>query len=231
MLASYTWAHALTDASNDSANENLVTDVNANGNVITKRWSNADFDVRNRLTVSGTYELPFGRGKALGSNWNPVLNGVLGGWRSNLIYTYQTGFPFTVFMSNLELPDQTCSGILSRGQRTPTKWFDYSCFPNHNPTQITNPVTGLPELINLQGNARPNSIPGPPTNDVDYGMEKYFHITERHTFQIRAEAFNLFNHPNLIGPSGNYFFNSASGAEVTQARNGREVQVAVRYSF
>jgi hypothetical protein len=86
-------------------------------------------------------------------------------------------------------------------------------------------------LIDLQGDARPNSIPGPPTNDVDYGMQKYFHITERQTFQIRGEAFNLFNHPNLIGPSGNYFFNSASGAEVTQARNAREVQVSARYSF
>ena len=231
MLASYTWSHAITDASNDSANENLLNDVNANGNVVKKVWSNADFDVRHRLTVSGTYELPFGKDKAFGNNWNRALNGILGGWRSNLIYTYQTGFPFTVYMSNLELPDQTCSGALPRSQRTPTRWFDFSCFPSHQPTTYVNPITGKSSLIDLQGDARPNSITGPPTNDVDYGMEKYFHITERQTFQIRGEAFNLFNHANLIGPSGNYFFNSASGAEVTQARNGREVQVAVRYSF
>jgi hypothetical protein len=62
-------------------------------------------------------------------------------------------------------------------------------------------------------------------------MEKYFPITERQTIQFRAEAFNLFNHPNLLGPSGNYFFNSVSGAKITQARDGRDIQVSLRYAF
>jgi hypothetical protein len=93
------------------------------------------------------------------------------------------------------------------------------------------PNTGNTIQINLQGNSRPNIIPGPPTNSVDFGMEKYIHITERQTFQIRAEAFNLFNHPNLLSPSGNYFFNSASGAKITNARDGRDIQIALRYAF
>ena len=66
---------------------------------------------------------------------------------------------------------------------------------------------------------------------TDFGMEKYITLHEGHTLQIRAEAFNLFNHPNLLTPNGNYFFNSASGAKITSARDGRDIQLAVRYSF
>ncbi|MBS1850528.1 MAG: TonB-dependent receptor [Acidobacteria bacterium] len=230
-LASYTWAHALAESSNDEALENLITDVTAAGNIVRKLWSNADFDARHRFTVAGGYELPFGKGKAFGSTWNPVLNGILGGWRSNLIYTFQTGVPFTVYTSALRLPDRTCDGILPRGKRSANEWYDYSCFPTHPPTDYVDPNTGNTIQINLQGNARPNIIPGPPTNSVDFGMEKYIHITERQTFQIRAEAFNLFNHPNLLSPAGNYFFNSASGAKITNARDGRDIQIALRYAF
>lgn len=231
LLASYTWSHALAEASNDDALENLITDVNANGNIIKKLWSNADYDVRQRLTVSGGYELPVGKGKMLGNSWNKAVDGFLGGWRANWIYTLQSGFPFTVYTSGLALPDRTCSGILPSSQRTVNKWFDYTCFPSHVPTTITDPVTGLPRLINIQGNSRPNILTGPHRNNIDFGMEKYIHLTERHMLQLRAEAFNLFNHPNLIGPSGNYFFNSASGAKITAARDSRDIQVAIRYSF
>src|SRR5581483_3062629 len=229
LLANYTWSHALAQASNDDTLENLLTDVDANGNIIKKLWSNADFDVRHRLSISGGYELPFGRGKALGNGWNPVINGVLGGWRANWIYTYQTGVPFTVYTSALRFPDRTCSGIIDNPNKD--KWYDYTCFPTHTPTTITDPLTGNPKQINIQGNSRPNIIPGPPTNNLDFGVEKYIHVTERQTIQLRAEAFNILNHPNLLGPSGNYFFNSASGAKITRARDGRDVQLAIRYSF
>lgn len=231
VLASYTWSHALAQASNDGGLENLFTDPTANGNIIKKLWSNADFDVRNRLTVSSSYELPFGKGQAFGNDWNWFVDGVLGGWRSNLIYTYQSGVPFTVYTSGLSFPDRICSGILPSSQRTPTHWFDSSCFPSHVPTTYVDPTTGKSTLIDTQGDSLPNIIPGPPTNDTDFGLEKYIHITERQTLQIRAEAFNLFNHPNLEAPSGNYFFNTKSGEAITRTRDSRDVQLALRYSF
>jgi hypothetical protein len=231
LLTSYTWSHALAQASNDGGLENLLVDVNATGNIIQKLWSNADFDVRQRLSVSGGYELPFGKGKAFGSHWNSVANGVLGGWRSNFIYTFQSGFPFTVYTSGLAFPDRTCSGVLPSDQRSPRHWFDSTCFPTHTPTTFVDPVTGKSTLINVQGNSRPNIMVGPHTNDTDFGMEKYFHITEGQTLQFRIEAFNVFNHPNLLGPSGNYFFNSPSGTAITRAKDARDIQIAVRYAF
>ncbi len=231
LLATYTWSHALAQSSNDDVLENLVTDVDKSGYIARKLWSNADFDVRHRITIAGGYDLPFGKGEMFGRSWNSALDGFLGGWRANWIYTYQTGVPFTVYSPTLYLPDRNCSGILSGSARTASHWFDYSCFPTHTPTSYTDPTTGTTSTINLQGNSRPNIIPGPPTNDVDFGMEKTIHLIERNIFTIRAEAFNLFNHPNLLGPSGNYFFNRASGAKITTAKNGRDVQLSIRYSF
>jgi Carboxypeptidase regulatory-like domain len=231
MLMAYTWSHAFAQSSNDDTLENLLTDVTVQGTISRKLWSQADFDVRHRLSVAGGYELPFGHGKLLGSHWNPWLQNALGGWRSNFIYALQSGVPFTVYTSALRFPDRICNGNLPAGQRTPSHWYDYTCFANHPPTTYVDPATGMTSMINLQGNSRPNIITGPRTNNFDFGMEKYFTIREGYTLQIRAEAFNLLNHPNLLTPNGNYFFNSASGASITSARDGRDIQVAARFSF
>jgi len=80
MLTSYTWSHAFAEASNFDALENVVTDVTAAGTIARKLWSQADFDVRHRLTVSGSYELPFGRSKEFGRSWNALTDMLLGGW-------------------------------------------------------------------------------------------------------------------------------------------------------
>ena len=57
-------------------------------------------DRSRRLVISGTYELPFGRGKTFGKNWNRPVDAVIGEWQVNGIYTYQTGFPISVTAAN-----------------------------------------------------------------------------------------------------------------------------------
>ena len=57
-----------------------------------------------------SYELPFGHGKALGNNWNPLINGILGNWRLGAIVSAHTGFPITVTALDH-------SGTLSAGVR------------------------------------------------------------------------------------------------------------------
>ncbi len=57
-------------------------------------------DRSRRLVISGTYELPFGRGKAFGKNWNRAVDALIGEWQVNGIYTYQTGFPISVTAAN-----------------------------------------------------------------------------------------------------------------------------------
>jgi len=230
-LAAYTWSHALTDMSNDDTNETLFTDTTAAGNIITKRLANADFDYRQRFTFSGTWALPFGRGRAIGSSWNGIADVLAGGWQTSAIVTFQGGFPFTVYDSALHLPDRVCSGELPKDQRSATNWIDYKCFPTHQPTTYVDPVTGQSKQINIQGNSPPNAIFGPGTNNWDLSAEKNFRLTERFNLQFRGEFFNAFNHMNLQAPSGNYFINTPSGVQITRAANTRDIQFALRLSF
>jgi hypothetical protein len=62
-------------------------------------------DTPQRLVIAVVYELPLGRGKALGRGMNRVLDGFVGGWRVNTISTFQSGQPITLFESNNLLSD------------------------------------------------------------------------------------------------------------------------------
>src|SRR5262249_26358469 len=53
-------------------------------------------DVSQRLVISMTYELPFGKGKAVGTHWHPVVNAFFGGWQMNGITQFQSGFPIAI---------------------------------------------------------------------------------------------------------------------------------------
>src|SRR5215475_748022 len=57
-------------------------------------------DRSRRLVISGTYELPFGRGRRFGKNWNRGVDALIGSWQINAISSYQTGFPISVTAAN-----------------------------------------------------------------------------------------------------------------------------------
>jgi len=83
LLASYTWSKFTEQAS-------LLNTTDA---AYEERPSGAD--IPHRLVMSGIYELPFGRGKKWGADWNGALDAILGGWSVQAIYQWQTGRPVT----------------------------------------------------------------------------------------------------------------------------------------
>ena len=229
-LASFTWSHGLAESSNDQVDENTDADTDETGIIKVRRiWSNADFDVRKRFSFSGTYELPIGKGMRFGRNWNAFTDALLGGWRLNTIITAQDGYPFSVRSANGRVPDRICNGNLPASQRTPDRWYDISCFPNHPPTIVR--INGVNTSINLNGNAAPNVIYGPGLLSFDFGLHKEFRVREQMKIQFRVEAFNAFNRPNLVGPAINNFINTASGAKITRQRDNRDIQLAVKFIF
>lgn len=229
-LASFTWSHAMAESSNDEVVENILFDANIMGNFTARRYSNADFDVPLRFSLSGIYELPFGKSRTFGKKWSTLTDFLIGNWTLNYIFTLQSGFPFTVYTTSLRFPDRICDGNLPRGERSPDRWFDYRCFPTHQPSVVIGP-NGRPITIGLNGNAGPNIIRGPGINNLDLGLHKNFRFNEKRSLQLRVEAFNALNHPNFIGPSGNYFFNTPSGAKLTRARDNRDIQLAIKFLF
>ena len=56
-------------------------------------WALSQINLNNSFTGSVIYDLPFGRGKQFGSNWNPVTNAVLGNFQVTLIERISSGFP------------------------------------------------------------------------------------------------------------------------------------------
>ena len=101
-LASYTWSHNLDDSVDPLG-----------GGTSYRMWqiipiaheiTNSNYDVRHRFTFNGSYELPFGRGRAL-MNKAPVwLDEIAGGWRTDLTFVAQTGLPFTVGTNGINTP-------------------------------------------------------------------------------------------------------------------------------
>jgi hypothetical protein len=58
-------------------------------------YTNSDWDVRHRVTLNGSYQLPVGQGRRF-PNRGGVVNELAGGWAADLVFVAQTGNPFTV---------------------------------------------------------------------------------------------------------------------------------------
>jgi Carboxypeptidase regulatory-like domain/TonB-dependent Receptor Plug Domain/TonB dependent receptor len=94
-LATYTWSHALDDASDAGGLFTAIGNRNQALIPFIDELTNSVFDIRHRFTINGNYELPFGRGKAF-LNHARWADETVGGWSTSLTWAAQTGIPFTV---------------------------------------------------------------------------------------------------------------------------------------
>ncbi len=111
-LASYTYSHALDDAPTPLGS---TGDGGYRGtNIVPENldYASSPFDVRQRFTFNGNYELPIGHGRKY-ANSNGFADYLIGGWSTSLTFAAQTGEPFTVYSSNISNP----SGASARAIR------------------------------------------------------------------------------------------------------------------
>jgi hypothetical protein len=154
----------------------------------------SDLDRTLRLTSSGIWELPFGKGRRFGSSWNPWVDGVAGGWQLSGAMQYQSGGPLgfgnVIFNGNLD------NVLLPKSQRSVDQWFNVNAgFERNNALQLASNLRQFP--------IRFNGIRGPIQARWDFGLIKNFVITERWKLQFRAETFNVANYANLSNPNTN----------------------------
>ena len=95
--------------------------------------------------------------------------------------------------------------------------------------QFFNKTAFTVNTVGTFGNAGRNILIGPGNRNVDFGMIKNFPIHERYKVQFRAEAFNLFNHPNFNNPNGNV--SAATFGTITAAGAPRVLQLALKAMF
>ncbi len=221
----YTWSNALSDAIGYYGDGGQSGSQSAYfQNIYDRRaeWGPAYFDVRHSFVTSVFYELPWGKGKQLGSGWNPAVNTVLGGWQLGGILTLHTGFPLTVTAND-------ASGTLSRGARADVIGTPHDSQLVGLGNHYLDPAAFAQPKQFTFGNEGPGAVRGPGLQRFDLSLGKKFPITEQKYFEFRGEAFNLSNTPAFNGPVR--FINSSTFGEVSTTQGERNVQLALKFFF
>ncbi|MCU1226857.1 MAG: carboxypeptidase regulatory-like protein [Edaphobacter sp.] len=187
---SYTWSHNL-DTSND-ANGGGTSMIQYN---LKADYGNSNWDIRHRFVGTVLYQMPTFSGR------NYAFRTLVGGWQANMILTLQTGMPFNVGLSSdvanvgigTQRPNYVKAGSNTCSRDTVIKGgTSASC--------IDSSAYAMPAAYTF-GNVHRNDQHGPGRELVNFSMFKNFPIYERVQFQLRAEAFNLFNHANPNNPN------------------------------
>jgi hypothetical protein len=201
----YTFGKSIDDQSVDPVGASSgggLSSTNSRTPADTRTWRNeravSDFNRTHVLTASTVYELPFGRGKAVGGNVSGLVNHFIGGWTLNGIFTGMTGEPFSVRSGVLTSNGSHQSRADLVGQKPDASLKDVSGVVG--PVQFANAAAFAIPAPGGDGMAR-NAFYGPHYVNLDIGITKMFQMTERVTLQFRAEGFNALNHPNFDNPT------------------------------
>jgi hypothetical protein len=173
----------------------------------------SDFDVDHRLVASFVYDLPFGRGKRLGSGVSKAADVFIGGWQVNGIATFQKGFPRSITAADsgnlLDSAGTNRANLVGdpKSGRTGTvdSWFNTAAFAQ--------PASGV------SGNSGRNILRAPGISNFDLSLFKNFILSERLRLQFRLESFNAFNHTQFGNP--NPQFGDPVQVNVTSPQFGR----------
>ncbi|HEX6718058.1 MAG TPA: TonB-dependent receptor [Pyrinomonadaceae bacterium] len=235
----YTLAHAIDEVS-DAFNNRTGTRPTDNTNIRLDR-GRADFDIRHRFVSGFTYEVPFLKS-----------NRFLGGWVMSGVVQLQSGVPFSVFHSSQDpnadgyftdravFIGSTYEAAYIRNQSPADGFFNTSDFVGMNtrvaqlgPAAACGAGNGV-VISNTRwwcnGTSGRNILSGPNFTNIDFGVHKKFHVTERTALQLQANAFNLLNHPNFGLPSNN-IASSQFGRSTSTVGTPRVIQLAIRLDF
>jgi len=208
-LLNYTYSHSLDNASNDVIAGLSNTVISAAND-----YASSDFDVRHSFSGALTFAVPsVGRSGALAL--------LTRDWSLDTVVVARTGFPFNALVS----APSSLGASFTRPDLVPGEPFylyGAKCAQFFGPVseggngalqagQVCPGGMGLnpaafdavtPVAENRQGTLGRNSIPGFGLTQVDFSISRKFPITDRLNLQFRADAFNLFNHPNFTNPAG-----------------------------
>lgn len=223
LLGSYTFSKTFTDASDGQWNgSNQIRSFYCRS----CEKAVSSYDQPHRFVANTTYELPFGKGKSMGSSWNRPINAVLGGWQANGIFTISQGLPLFAFgvanntcfcFGGSQRPDATGISPISSNQNIDA-WFNTAAFAQPAPYTFGN----LGRTVNKvrQSGAR----------NVDFSIFKRFQPMERMAIEFRAEVFNMTNTP-IFGLPGTTLGSATFGVVTGQENSPRQVQLGLKIKF
>ena len=247
--ASYTYSKSLDDTSGVRNQGNDLLNAQ-NGLCIPCEYGPSAFDVRNRIAVSGFYELPIGPGKLIPVN--KFVDVAIGGWQLGGTFTHQTGQVVTPqygsdnsglggLFGNFDRPNVTgISPYLPCNTMTVEHCANSAAYsqPGAIVTLTTQAsatapiVTGPVNIGGLFGNATRGSVHGPGYTQLNASMHKAFKMpySEKHQLAIRFDVNNALNHPNWGTPNLNQPTTSGTFGRVG-AGGMRTMQLGAKYQF
>jgi hypothetical protein len=228
----YTLAKSLDDVSDDTNGAGTTLLLPRDSTNVGLDRGRSSFDIRHQFRAGVVYELPLGPGKRY-VNKSGVLSRVVGGWTTNTIIDWSSGLPFSVSlgtstaMRSTLYPevntnaafrgDPSTIGSVVKGASSVTY------FSAAEKAQFSTP--GVGDL----GTGR-NIFTGPGFFQTDFALHKAIPMTERVQFELRGEAFNIFNNVNFTQP--NTTLTNASFGVISSVRvPPRILQLAARLSF
>jgi hypothetical protein len=219
-LTGYAWAKTLTNA--DGAyppeggwNNQNQAGVQNNYNATAEKALSAQ-NVPQWFVLSYSYELPFGKGKAL-LNQGGVANAIVGGWKVAAVQTYESGTPISIncagdYTSGLFNPScrvNVVSGVSTSYANTSSNYGNTYAF---NPAAFSEPAN-----YTLGNASRITNIYERPILNEDISLQKTFSFLEKVNATFRMEAFNAFNRHRfnqidntVTDPSFGTYYNGAT---------------------
>ena len=179
-------------------------------------------------------ELPFGKGRRFLSDADGFLNGLVGGWQIQGVYTYQSGFPvpFGAYNANTGVTSGDLfynGGDVAIDDRTTARWFNTDAFTsilNDTATNAT-PVNHLRTFPYRLDDVRRDSI-----NNIDLSLIKDIELKGDMRLQLRAEFINAFNEayfPQPVSGATSTTFGQVSASN--QSNYARRAQIGVKFIF
>ena len=205
------------------------------------------FDIPNIFQASFVYELPVGRGRAFGRELHPVADAIIGGWQVNGIVRVNSGRPIIPLLLNTNaIPTfgqrPILTGTLQRASGAPENFTDsgtsyfsnasYSSSVGDNVGVLQDTATVAPFTFGSAPRTI-TSVRQPGAENVDMSLFKEFllsRLREGMHLEFRAEAFNLFNHPQFQGPD-TLVGDSNFGVITSTVNKPREMQLALKLYF
>jgi hypothetical protein len=186
-------------------------------------------DFPHRITISSVYDLPFGKGRRVGSGLPAWANMFIGGWQVNGIYTYQSGQPLNFGVSGTAPYAGNRANISGAALvRTEGSVSDRLGGVSGGPGYLNATAFRVPRSFEFGDTPRLDSRNrGPAARNLDFSVVKNFSFTESLRLQFRAEAFNVANTP-VFGLPNTTVGNPGLGVIGSQANQPRNLQLALK---
>jgi hypothetical protein len=229
MLSHYTWSKMIDNASHSSGNVSWLGGSTSLQNIWDLRGERAlsSHDVAHRVVLTGAYELPFGKKRKWGTNWNRAVDWIAGGWEVSGMAVMQSGMPLQVTQSGGAIWDGTQRPNLIADPSTSGRVQDR--INNYfNQAAFSQPAPDVPGTAPRNLNYR-----GPGIKTLDAALLKSVATWEGQRIELRLEAQNATNTPMFGDPAG-LAFGATNFGQITGLRNGvgpRNVQFGVKYYF